>query len=89
MKPVVRQDIKTAIDILDQIEEKSVHHSATVLMNCGNYIAHLEQQRDELLSILDELTDVFANIGMTAGIYDDEQDVLRRACDLIYRMKGN
>ena len=59
------------------------------LLSAITCIEQQAKERDELLSILDELTDVFGNIGMTAGIYDDEQDVLKRACDLIYRMKGN
>lgn len=46
------------------------------------------EQRDELLAALEKLTDVFANIGITSGLYDDEQDALKAACDVLARVKG-
>lgn len=47
----------------------------------------LMKQRDDLLAALEKLTDVFANIGITSGLYDDEQDALKEACDAIASVK--
>lgn len=52
------------------------------------HAAKLVKQRDELLAALEKLTDVFANIGITSGLYDDEQDALKSACAAIARVKG-
>ena len=51
-------------------------------------IDELTKQRDELLAALKKLTDVFANIGITSGLYDDEQDALKSACAAIAGVKG-
>ena len=48
----------------------------------------VKKQRDELLAALEKLTDVFANIGITSGLYDDEQDALKSACAAIASVKG-
>ena len=46
------------------------------------------KQRDELMAALKKLTDVFANIGITSGLYDDEQDALKSACAAIASVEG-
>ena len=51
-------------------------------------VAELEKERDELLAALKKLTDVFANIGITSGLYDDEQDALKSACAAIASVEG-
>lgn len=51
------------------------------------YITYVEKQRDELLAELEKITDVFANIGITSGLYDDELDALKSACDVIASVK--
>ena len=51
-------------------------------------LAVAEKQRDELLSELEKLTGVLATIGITTGLYDNEQDALKAACDAIARAKG-
>ena len=51
-------------------------------------VAELEKERDELLAALKKLTDVFANIGITSGLYDDEQDALKSACAAIASAEG-
>ena len=48
----------------------------------------LLKQRDELTAALEKLTEVLANIGITSGLYDDEQDALKSACDAIASAKG-
>ena len=54
---------------------------------CGTFY-EIKKQRDELLSALKKLTDVFANIGITSGLYDDEQDALKSACAAIASAEG-
>ena len=58
--------------------------------NCSGCVTFYEikKQRDELLAALKKLTDVFANIGITSGLYDDEQDALKSACAAIASVKG-
>ena len=51
-------------------------------------IVSLRKQRDELMAALKKLTDVFANIGITSGLYDDEQDALKSACAAIASAEG-
>ena len=51
-------------------------------------IVSLRKQRDELMTALKKLTEVFANIGITSGLYDDEQDALKSACAAIASVKG-
>ena len=46
-------------------------------------IEALTAQVGVLKEALNSITDVFANIGMTSGIYDDEQDALKAACDAL------
>ena len=57
--------------------------------NCSGCVTFYEikKQRDDLLSALEKLTDVFANIGITSGLYDDEQDALKSACAAIASVK--
>ena len=47
-----------------------------------------EKQRDELMTELKKLTEVLANIGITSGLYDNEQDALKSACAAIAGVKG-
>lgn len=47
----------------------------------------LIEQRDTLCVALERLTDVFATIGITSGIYDDEQDALKFALDVLCSVK--
>ena len=58
--------------------------------NCSGCVTFYEitKQRDELLAALKKLTDVFANIGITSGLYDDEQDALKSACAAIASAEG-
>ena len=51
-------------------------------------IEALMKQRDELLAALERITDVFANIGLTSGIYDDEQNALDQALRTIASVRG-
>lgn len=50
-------------------------------------VQELTAERDGLMAALEKLTDVFANIGITSGLYDDEQDALKAACDAIASVK--
>lgn len=56
-----RQDIKTAIDILDQVnvvdevDNQMIHSVVHTLEQCGNEIATLRKQRDELLAKLERI----------------------------------
>ena len=52
-----------------------------------HYIAVIKQ-RDELLAALEEITNVFATIGMTAGYYDDELNALQKGLSAIASVKG-
>ena len=60
----------------------------TCIDMCAVRADRFKSQRDELLAVLEKLTDVFANIGITSGLYDDEQDALKAACDVIASVKG-
>lgn len=52
------------------------------------YCKQIEKQRDELLAALEEITNVFATIGMTAGYYDDELNALQKGLSAIASVKG-
>lgn len=41
---IERQDIKTAIDIVDQWDDPQVGHVVSILMQCGNEIATLRNK---------------------------------------------
>ena len=61
-------------------------------INSARFYSHetvsaIVKQRDDLLAALKKLTDVFANIGITSGLYDDEQDALKSACAAIASVK--
>ena len=47
------------------------------------------KQRDELLAALEEITNVFATIGITAGCYDDELNALQKGLSAIASVKAN
>lgn len=47
------------------------------------------KQSDELLAALEEITNVFATIGMTAGCYDDELNALQKGLSAIASVKAN
>lgn len=47
------------------------------------------KQRDELLAALEEITNVFATIGITSGCYDDELNALQKGLSAIASVKDN
>ena len=73
------------------LSDQFVCHPASRSINeiemAGEIMRDLLKQRDELLAALKKLTDVFANIGITSGLYDDEQDALESACAAIASVK--
>ena len=68
------QDLKNACNLLGIVAKKRVE---------DYQITTLKSALREAKEALDEITDVFANIGMTSGIYDDEQESLEKACEVI------
>ena len=62
--------------------------SDEMVLNLRQRVQELEKQRDELLAELEKLTGVLATIGITSGLYGNEQDALKAACDAIARVKG-
>lgn len=68
--------------------EKSLTIGAPEAASELRRLHEVEKQRDELLAELEKLTEVFANIGITSGLYDDEQDALKSACAAIASLKG-
>ena len=53
---IERQDIKTAIDMVDQWDDAQAGHVAAILMRCGNDIAALKSENEELKESVECLT---------------------------------
>ena len=60
----------------------------TIIADMQAEIDALRKERDELLEALEEITNVLANIGMTAGCYDDELNALAKGFAAIAKFKG-
>ena len=86
----VKDSAEKAIkELIAERDEAAYELEATEneMVMVGQKLREVTKQRDELVEALEKLTNVFANIGITSGIYEDEQAALEQACAALTSVK--